>query len=59
MAFDAIKSPSTATGLYHNLTFLPNVAEEIKSQPDAVVEKLQKMRELRESIAKRFFTNVV
>lgn len=49
MAFDETKSPSTATGLYSNLTFLPNVAEEIRDHPDAVVEKLTKMREMRES----------
>ncbi|KAJ9111193.1 hypothetical protein QFC20_002687 [Naganishia adeliensis] len=44
MAFDASKSTSTATGLYNNLTFLPHVSEEMKTDPDAVVDKLQQLR---------------
>jgi hypothetical protein len=44
MAFDASKSTSTATGLYNNLTFLPNVSEEMKTDPEAVVDKLQQLR---------------
>jgi hypothetical protein len=46
LAFDATKSPSTAIDLYNNLTFLPELAESIKNHPDAVVEKLQKLREM-------------
>lgn len=53
MGFDKAASTSTATGLYNNLTFLPEVADEIKNHPDAVLEKLQKMRELRESFTLR------
>nr|GFD58876.1 hypothetical protein [Tanacetum cinerariifolium] len=49
LAFDATKSTSTATSLYNNLTFLPDVAEELKNRPDAVTQKLQKLRELRKS----------
>lgn len=44
MGFDQSKSTSTATGLFNNLTFLPSVAEEMKSNPEGVVAKLQELR---------------
>ena len=44
MGFDQSKSTSTATGLFNNLTFLPSVAEERKSNPESVIAKLQKLR---------------
>lgn len=50
LAFDMTKSASTAIDLYNNLTFLPELAESIKNRPDAVVEKLQKLREMREPL---------
>ncbi|KAJ9101136.1 hypothetical protein QFC21_003354 [Naganishia friedmannii] len=44
MGFDQSKSTSTATGLFNNLTFLPSVAEEMKTNPEGVVAKLQGLR---------------
>lgn len=45
MLTDIKKSPAISTLLLHALTFLPALAEDIKKDPKAVVEKFERLRQ--------------